>query len=1557
MLRNMLESGAELYKVCCLKYEIRTNEVILQQVSRKDLMHVTKIDASKTFLGALGVLAVLDFVEAHRGIEEINLCKNGVDHSCIERLCQILREGHSRLAKINLSFNILSTGSARVLWDALRQVDSVCCVNLEGCELNEEWMNRVRDVIKRNNAKNESVEVRSSTRLMKEGKWQMLFVLVIGGEANAKRFNDLILLPLGSYLASRMVRIAPVFIADDDAEEVVDEKIKMCRCSEIDGLPWCVGLLTDGPLASPQLLALKEVAGMYASLAPVADRGSQTISSCESNLRKDTPSLFLYYVPPMSGKQNKKVTVMHARDWLVMAGLSVSDASCYCTAIPNAVVLSNPTLFVVRSQSDFYSSIAQKYPDKSQLPLYDEEIEVSLEEYSKRGEIGELHEQALDGIMYYVKNHAQEFSVPMVVHGDPDVGKAAVLSCVASRLLMSTREDPPLDPSTCRVVTFDIRSSCSSLSLFLSFILTTMNPTASLESPSVDLLCQSVKESIVAYRGPPLVLLIAHLDALDTTYHSPSMVTDWIPFSFPSAVKIVISVRNDHFSAPALRQRCPQPYEVVCSPLPGRELVRLFKEALSARGLVLPGLQDFTRSVKDSLTPAEAAFLRKKESSHEQFFRIAAAHVECLARKKNLKKFSEPEVLSLINELPDTIAGLVKGICEYLQITIDTCTVKMIGLCLALSSPLPLTQLLYLCEEMGECKKYSSSVALSSMSHYGIVDWDSANASVAKISHHTVQKAILEFYNDSLSKVSVLLEQHLHRLVATLSPDISWAFRRLVPLMLSNGNFRGLQDLLGSSLHLDSILCGPPRSQLYLIDAFFRLITSQHLLAELSTAGLPVEVTLDTADILKSLMQVQKHRSNFLQEILLVEDHTILFRDAERCMNCANYPLIIAVNRGAEDTSLQTLNCDAHLLSCHFYEDFLAVVTASATVMVFCRSTKNCLAQRYIDLEGDRLIGVFMAPHSTVVVACKNSLYLWNFPSNFLCKMEGYRTSGELANLNSRGTHLVVQNISSGGIEILDLVARTSVFQVSSKLSSYFKACFAGPNILFIKNQELHILNGSYDTWSVLPHHSPIDLASGSEDGRIAITVVSNVFWVWTTEGKLISRVDAGLCPIAELCVDDTGSALITTQPNGAQLWKLPCGSLISKLRTDARGRTRMARFTTDRTKIVALTGAVLNLWDAQTGIPVGAYVSPSRFFTSLLEVDGWIYATVVSSDVVRVWNFHEHVGTEREALEGTITSNWLKNSKISMVPIETISVGENYEFVACIDEKHNLHVYFLSTGQKLDVDVGPVYSAIVLDADTIAYTTEGDLRVFYYSIKKRTTHSYKVPRSTLPDSKLRLISSQEPVFAVNVSSPYASALLVCEYSQCCSQFLNLCHHTGEVLTACFFGSFMYSIGKDDRYIYLWALHKRAERASYQHFCPIVSASCTTSGILIFIDNTGTSYRLMTHNISSPSRAEISCQRLSDVYPKIQSSFTKFQVKSVFCASTIVIFITSSGGIAIVSLDREGAVNHGQLPHGVTCVNALDDDSKGIIFIGTSNGDVLYYHLVVPTEVPRLTLL
>lgn len=1628
----MLLCGPTLYKECCERYSVKPNRHILEQLNRTDLMYLTKVDASKTFLGSLGVRALLDFVEAHRGIEELDLQKNGVDQPCIERLCQILSEGHPRLHSITLSNNLLSEGGARLLWDTVRSAPTVLSLKLDNCNVSEQWIQRLTYVLGVNASRVEDtthvittpamsinsagIPVTGNSGLTEDDQpWRTISILVISSsESYIKLFHDAVVLPLGSYFSLRRIRITASVVTPSDSCALVETKIEMCKDPNNGGLPWCATFFDSShPFSASQRHAVQKVLEILPRTeATLTDsKINDKNNTRDGNLEGKCKRIFFFYAV-LSSALIKRFGERRFFDYhrlLRFMEFEGGEDERLAALFPGtgAPVLKNATHLTVRCQSDLYAGISIAYSHSKQLLSRQASFQqvVPVEDPAKVAAISNGQEKVIKTLLSYLANNISmdlgndAFSVPMLLYGSEGIGKEHVLSYIAAHV-QKTAEETKVNEErngsaadngallvpqrTDRVITYNVQAHSDSLVAFLYFILSVFNPSASLEYETIDVLCCTVREAISGYREEqPIVLLVSHVEALRwnnfnaldarTGTGSPNSCCgylEWIPPTFPPTVRIILSLHGDHPARTTLRQRCPQPKEYLCNPLPGRDLIDLLNHYLLSKfEMKLPGLHTLTSTLRDRFTAAELAYLEKPHHAHVKFAEVAAAYLACTLyeRENGVLLSDEEEVVSLLRNMPGTLEQVVQKICESLSVLYSPITVRYISVCLCMS-PMPPSELLYICEELGDCPKHMTSVVLKGLTMFNLVHADSTSC-LLSIAHDSIRDGLLHLYADHISSISVVVEQHLYRLVATLSTEIFWAFRSLVPLQLANGSFNSLGNLLQSSVIMDAVLSSSPLNQIAVIDAFFQLQWAQQLLDEMTDSGYPVGddlYSIDAQDLATGLQHVQQYRSHFLQEVLFAKGNSALIQDAQKNAQFASYPVVLAVNNGTEDTSQQQLQCDAACLFCTCRDDYVAAVTSDSVMAFSMKKNGNCVAHRNISFssvkEGGEVMGIHIAAQMKAIVVRKNAILVLDFSNGTTWSMEGYRTniSGTACLLNKSGRLLALLHAPRPGedsttLEVFNLTTRSTESRLERPVLPSSKASFCGDYILVTVRKHVYVFTQQLKEKGVLEHDGRVGSVCGAENRKIVVTSVGSCFWVWNFNGTFLNRVDTGRHPIFSLTIDSSGSLLITRHAKSLRLWNAASGTFIATLLTNSLGNTSAPCFTTDNRKILAITGSILNVWDSQSGISIGAIASPSGSFTSFSEENNLVYTTSVSSSMIKVWNIgpENALSLEKEVLEGTLATQLLRNRKVSKHALLSISTDPDNEIVLCLDAKGEAFLFSLESGKKIETQLSEtINAAFLLGRNTIVFTVKDGIQVMYYSINTHTTISYPLSHTMAPSSQLHLHSSLEnnDIFAISTDNG-TNGLFICEVSKSRSSYVNLYHHRGPVLDAFFFGSFMFSVGAEDKHACLWNVPKRACRADYKHPLVIEHATCTPSGVLFFADESGEVYQLITEDITSPTHARLVATKLSYLFPKKSFSLKNLEIKSILCWSNLFFCGTKSDEVAILALEK-GVINRIRTQRNVTKTRIAEVNQKQKILMGTATGECMIFDLILPHRQP-----
>lgn len=353
-----------VYESCCLARNVKPNIHILAQLRPVAAPTIHHIDASQTFLGSQGIHALLDFVHIHQGIKSINLAQNGIDAEGVRHLCDILST-HQTLEEVDLSKNQLSVPSARVLWETAKSCKRVQSFQFAGCQLLEEWENRIGRCLEQNSAFFDEGFLPPARRPV--GDWENVFVAVIGPDSFVDDLVDQVLSVLCSIAADASVRVVPMVIRQEDSYEEACWKINATRDPYNYNLPRFVALLDHRNYDATWVQA----AVQYALSIDFPE-----IPSLKNKLgqqRDPVPPLagfsFVYALDSVRAQQNR---------WNQdprFSGLEFSDAELarntafldYISAVANAVPhcrtysYDQVDHFVLRAQTEIGGSLGQVY--------------------------------------------------------------------------------------------------------------------------------------------------------------------------------------------------------------------------------------------------------------------------------------------------------------------------------------------------------------------------------------------------------------------------------------------------------------------------------------------------------------------------------------------------------------------------------------------------------------------------------------------------------------------------------------------------------------------------------------------------------------------------------------------------------------------------------------------------------------------------------------------------------------------------------------------------------------------------------------------------------------------------------------------------------------------------------------------------------------------------------------------------------------------------------------------------------------------------------------------
>lgn len=640
MLRRQ---GLDLYADCCARWQAKPNEAIRRQIDRCDLMNLTVVDATNTFLGSPNAHAVIDFAAQHRCLEELLLPQNGLDMDCIRHLCEVLQAGaHPRLRHVDVSCNDLTVPSVRLLWQAACAVPTLTKVSVAGCGVSSEWVER----LERTTAANADLQrfgyLTYGPPRQPPGSWHTAFILLLGATQHVTRYTTHVLPVLASYTAKMRVRVAPLVIRPEDSREQVERKLDCCRVSQGgEGRTWCVVLVDAAcPLSIREQHALRHVLseGPLPPPEPLFDKqGRQRAAT-----HRLTQTLFVYYANPSNRVEEvgDGVEALPPAKWLRMTGLGTAsvdtpgkeatDPQPFDELVLQPACVLTDASYEVRCMSDLLVALQTVFREPLDIDIdidgggggagggEDGDLEggppvLAIEEDARATSTGapaaaatdaarggggdlpfeELRPRVYAAVRSYILGSEDSTSslrvnVPLLVYGCRSTGKSALLSQVGRAC---AREQPQR-----RVVELSVGVGTTSLVVLLLRVLAvfTGEDGAARRAPfrSFRDVIAAVRAAIEGYAGPPLTLLLLCIDNVDTCGQPLAAAIAWLPASLPSTVGCVLTLSTESPLLPALRRHVPQPLELLVAQFEEGARLAVLRFYLQQRGVSLPGLTD-----------------------------------------------------------------------------------------------------------------------------------------------------------------------------------------------------------------------------------------------------------------------------------------------------------------------------------------------------------------------------------------------------------------------------------------------------------------------------------------------------------------------------------------------------------------------------------------------------------------------------------------------------------------------------------------------------------------------------------------------------------------------------------------------------------------------------------------------------------------------------------------------------------------------------------------------------------------------------------------------------
>ncbi|KEG10332.1 WD40 repeat-containing protein [Trypanosoma grayi] len=1516
---------ANVYRECCATYVVKPNKDVLEQIDRPDFFTIKQIDVSRTFLGELGVRALLDFVGTHAGIQRLILVKNDVDAACVEQLCHVLRNSPS-LYYVDLSENPMSTPSARLLWETARTVPTVREIKVEKCGVSEEWLHRLERCCKANDELQRlGFHYYGPERRL--WAWETVFVLVLGPPHIAEKYCADILPSVGSFASRLRLRIAPLTISEEDPPDVVLNKVQRCRESRNYSLSWCVALIeSQGRWRNSDLAALTTVLRQE---VPVVPPLRNKLGALRDPMYKCAKHVFLYDVTRLQKTELQEggVLTIPPTMWIPSIGLDVVDG----VRLPPALALTSESSWRVCCQSELYTSlhtIFSERPRPIEIVSKEEQNDEQLEEMIERDkDLGSLHPRCKN-VVEYVESAAGLASAPLILYGAGMLGKSKILSWAASTYSAA---------ESLRVVLYRASRENPSIVAFLYRLLRVFSKSPRRSYRSVRELAVAVREAICSYEGVMVLLLVSSIDCLDSCGSRESLALEWLPSSLPPTVRLIVTLRTESPLLAVFRKRLPQPYEVLITPFPKHVRAELFLKELQRRSIGVD-TTDGSSSDGRSLEPTKAlegAFLQKGGSDNTSFAAYTASFLQRLP-----EDLAEQDIAFLVTkEVPDTDHEILISLLKRYEALSSPSTVQYAMLSLT-AAPLPISELVYICEELGPCTRHKTLPVLLLMSDDGLVTVTAD--STIHLSGMDVRQAVASLYGDMQDTVSVLVETHLYRLVMTQSPDMSFCFRQLGPLMMANGSFDAANSLVLDTTIMDALLRREGENCTYVIDFIFHLINARELLIELGDSevdSLGQSIRhLSGAALRNALKCIQSYDGFFFQSALLSSDTSPYHMRAIEATEVP-YTVLVPLNRGAEDVAAHSLEFKLAPVHCHVRGEYLAVTTAQEVAVYSTSDFQKAVARSYMPFElNQNLRGALIAAGTRVVVIGDGQLLLWDFAGHSFTLLEDTASSLSENALDPFGLNLVVRHPSREHMSIIDVSKKKVASELPSVGTPVREALFCGNNILALALYDLFLIRD--DEIVKLSHSAVVRGVGFSSDGRLIASCVNDDLWIWSGAGDLIHIIDAGLTPLEDLHFNMSGTLLLSWQSEGIKLWQSLTGKCIATLESCFDEEVSFACFSEDDSYIVGRCGPQICVWNSHSCQPIGAFVCSSGYFTFVQQRNEMVIAAT-SKNELKVWNFGDNpIPSIQTAKEKMITTMWRKSAKLSRNPIVWLDVNSTGTILAAADKDGNLILQPMSGAARLDCNITNAESMAFL-GDVIVFTVKGKGSCFFYrSLNQNATIAeVPLPRDATITAVLELVTARDGGSIAVISNAEGQSVIyvynVDDWSLT-NQFIG---HSGRIAWAFFAGDFLLS-SSDDRTLRLWSLVKHAERTSYLHDCHIAAVTTGPSKTLFFIDNQLRLFHVHVENINSSTHAHFVVEEV-ELTPVIPATV---KVRQATLVSDLLVMSTEDGSVYLVDLRQGGSVS--RLPDYKCLYAASTCDASGTyVMTAHTTGEVVLHQV------------
>ena len=644
--QQLIESA---YLQLCASSQVKVNSGIrrtLEQLTCDDGSSLKHFDANNNHLGENGLRIVFELIGCSQRISSLKLSQQNVTSELLNDLLKVLLV-HDGVTEVDLSHNPLSITAARMLSDFAGKTQLIKSINLEKTHITDEWKERIASRLKDISTKR-LMGLLHTPIYRSAFTHTYIRVMVISSDFHS--FVDefpLIeqaFMRVNSLMQNVGVSLIPTRCNDVGvyhSSDWIARAIELSRDSFNWGIPWVMILHDPNRDTSPACPpsdtraycdALQRVDAILQDVPPhppLRDKNGVR----RSELREQVPGVLLFEreesydvhshapttttttatatatvgkkpavaAPPQAERccEATRNTVRSLATSRLVRRTRISNN--YLAKVFEAEVVSRVLVALEKIYSDasftedlslVEGSATEHYPAQNLTcaELYNNSEPAFFKSQWFCAEQLLMHYQARPApeqeLIGYCERHEPESGTtyPLIVYGQTGIGKSTLLAWLATELLRT---------SEAKVLPVFIGHGKDTLTLrdLLLVLIKAVREAfemppfqCTLEAHALSTEWKELVSHTTIYRPRKIVIILAGLEALQM--HECLSI---LPLSLNSYVRVVATVASHHSLLVKLRERVPQPYEILLSTLSRKECITILQARCGAKILGLTG--------------------------------------------------------------------------------------------------------------------------------------------------------------------------------------------------------------------------------------------------------------------------------------------------------------------------------------------------------------------------------------------------------------------------------------------------------------------------------------------------------------------------------------------------------------------------------------------------------------------------------------------------------------------------------------------------------------------------------------------------------------------------------------------------------------------------------------------------------------------------------------------------------------------------------------------------------------------------------------------------------